>query len=100
MSDERNNFNDGAPSAAEACRVELHKIAEQAADPALTEMYEIVGERERRNRAAAGGGNVVTFPHLRTRQPGEAPSFKVGEAAEKGRNILPFRWKRGRGVGR
>jgi hypothetical protein len=69
-------------------------MAEQAADPALTEIYEIVGERERRNRAATDGGNVVTFPHLRTRQPGEAPSFKIGEAAEKGRNVLPFRWKR------
>jgi hypothetical protein len=95
MSDERNNVYDAAPATAEACRVELHKMAEQAADPALTEMYEIVGERERRNRAAAGGGNVVTFPHLRTRQPGETPSFEIGDAAEKGRNILPFRWRRG-----
>jgi hypothetical protein len=95
MSDEHNNFKDAEPAAAEACRVELHKMAEQAADPALTDIYEILGERERRNRAAAGGGNVVNFPHLRTRQPGETPSFDIGEAAEKGRNILSFRWTRG-----
>ncbi|KJF73560.1 hypothetical protein [Agrobacterium arsenijevicii] len=95
MSDERNNFHDEDPAAAEACRVELHKMAEQAADPALTDMHEIVGERERRNRAAADGGNVVNFPHLRTRQPGETPSFDIGDVAERGRNILPFRWTRG-----
>lgn len=94
MSDERNNVHDGERAAAEACRVELHKMAKQAADPALTELYEIVGERERRNRAATGDGNVVAFPHLRTRQPGEKPGFVIGEAAEKGRNILPFRWTR------
>ncbi|KNY35209.1 MULTISPECIES: hypothetical protein [unclassified Agrobacterium] len=94
MSDERNNFHDDEPAAAEACRVELHKMAEQGADPALTDMYEIVGERERRNRAAAADSNVVVFPHLRTRQPGETPSFALGEAAEDGRNILSFRWTR------
>ena len=93
MSDERNNFHDDEPAAAEACRVELHKMAEHAADPALTDMYEIVGERERRNRAAADS-NVVIFPHLRTRQPGEKPSFALGEAAEGGGNILSFRWTR------
>ncbi|MBO0125882.1 hypothetical protein [Agrobacterium sp. OT33] len=94
MSDERNNFHDEEPAAAEASRVELHKMAEQAADPVLTEIYEIVGERERRSRAAAEGGNVVTFPHLRTRQPGEAPAFVVGTAAAEGRNILSFCWRR------
>ncbi|MCZ7466378.1 hypothetical protein [Rhizobium rhizogenes] len=94
MSDERNNFHDDEHAAAEACRVELHKMAEQGADPALTDMYDIVGERERRNRAAATDSNVVTFPHLRTRQPGETPSFTLGEAAEGGRNILSFRWRR------
>ncbi|MBO9655206.1 hypothetical protein O3S81_00945 [Agrobacterium sp. SOY23] len=93
MSDERNNFK-GEEPAAEACCVELHKMAGQAADPALTELYEIVGERERRNRAARIGGNVVTFPYLRTRQPGETPPFELGEAAERGRNILPFGWIR------
>ncbi|MFK3779973.1 hypothetical protein [Agrobacterium sp. NPDC089420] len=93
MSDERNNVHE-EPAAAEACRVELHKMAEQGADPALTDMYEIVGERERRNRAASDGGNLVIFPHLRTRQPGEAPPFDIGDAAERGRNILPFRWMR------
>ena len=96
MSDERSNFKGEEPAADEACRVELHKMAEQAADPALTEMYEIVGERQRRNRAVTAGGNVAIFPHLRTRQPGEAPPFALGEAAEKGSNILPFRWTRRR----
>lgn len=97
MSDERNNFKDGVPAAAEACRVELHKMAEQAADPALTDIYEIIGERERRNRLARSSGNVVTFPYLRTRQPGETPSFEIGAAAEEGRNILSFRWTRRKG---
>jgi hypothetical protein len=66
-------------------------MAEHAGDPALTEMYEIVGERERRNRLAQGR-NVVAFPYLRTRQPGERPPFALGDSAEKGSNILPFRW--------
>lgn len=96
MSDERNNFK-GEEPAAEACRVELHKMAEQAADPALTDIYETIGERERRNRLARSGGNVVTFPYLRTRQPGETPSFEIGAAAEEGRNILSFRWTRRKG---
>lgn len=94
MSDERNNVRDVEPAADEACRVELHKMAEQAADPALTEMYEIVGERERRNRLAQGCNKVVAFPYLRTRQPGEKPGFDIGAAAERGRNILSFRLKR------
>lgn len=94
MSDERNNFKDAEQAVAEACRVELHKIADQGADPALTEMYEVVGERERRNRAAADGGNVLAFPYLRTRQPGEKPFFEIGDAAQRGGNILSFRWKR------
>ncbi|MCZ7851538.1 hypothetical protein ACQZ46_13770 [Agrobacterium salinitolerans] len=96
MSDERNEVTEDYPAVGEACRAELHKMAEQAADPALMEMFEIVGERRRRNRAATAGGNVAIFPHLRTRQPGEAPPFALGEAAEKGRNILPFRWTRRR----
>ncbi|MBW9066614.1 hypothetical protein [Agrobacterium pusense] len=91
MSDERSNVRDAEPAAGGACRVELHKMAEQAGDPALTEMYEIVGERERRSRLAQGR-NVVAFPYLRTRQPGERPPFALGDAAEKGNNILPFRW--------
>ncbi len=94
MSEERNDVRNAEPVTGEACRVELHKIAEQAADPALSEIYQILGERERRNRAAASRGNVVAFPYLRTRQPGEAPGFHLGKAAEKGSNILPFRWKR------
>lgn len=81
MNDERNNFRDENPAAAEACRVELHKIAEQAGDPVLTDIYEIVGERERRNRIVGSDGNVVTFPHLRTRQPGETPTFELGAEA-------------------
>ncbi|MGP4667307.1 hypothetical protein [Agrobacterium pusense] len=93
MSDERSNVRDAEPAAGEACRVELHKMAEQAGDPALTEMYEIVGERERRNRLAQGR-NVVAFPYLRTLQHGEKPPFALGDAAEKGSNILPFRWVR------
>jgi len=97
MSDERSNFHDENPAAAEACRVELHKMAEQAGDPVLTDIYEIVGERERRNRVARSGGNVLTFPHLRTRQPGETPAFEIDAAAEEGRNILSFRWKRRQG---
>lgn len=96
MSDERNEVTEDYPAVGEACRAELHKMAEQAADPALTDIYEIIGERERRNRAATAGNNVAIFPHLRTRQPGEVPFFALGEAAEKGRNILPFRWTRRR----
>lgn len=94
MSDERNNFKDAKQAVTEACRVELHKMADQGADPTLTEMYEVVGERERRNRAAADGGNVLAFPYLRTRQPGEKPFFEIGDAAQRGGNILSFRWKR------
>ncbi|MCZ7858294.1 hypothetical protein O9X81_16835 [Agrobacterium salinitolerans] len=96
MSDERNEVTEDYPAVGEACRAELHKMAEQAADPALTDIYEIIGERERRNRAATAGNNVAIFPHLRTRQPGEVPFFALDEAAEKGRNILPFRWTRRR----
>lgn len=94
MSDERNNFHGEERAAAEACRVELHKMAEQAGDPALADLYEIVGERERRNRAVIQSRNIVAFPYLRTRQPGEAPTFVIGAAAEEGRNILPFCWRR------
>ncbi|CVI61026.1 MULTISPECIES: hypothetical protein [Agrobacterium] len=91
MSDERNEVTEDYPAAVEACRAELHKMAEQAADSALTDIYEMVGERERRNRLVQGR-NVVAFPYRRTRQPGERPPFDPGEAAEKGHNILPFRW--------
>lgn len=92
MSEERNNVTDrDADATGEACRVELHKMAEQAADPVLTEMFEIVGERERRNRAARHASNVVNFPYLRTRQPGEASTFDPGRDAAEGRNVLKFR---------
>ena len=94
MSDERNSFKDAERAAAEACRVELHKMAEQAADPAVTDIYEILGERKRRNRAAAGSGNVLAFPYPRSRHQGERLFSEMGEAAENGRNILPFRWTR------
>ena len=36
MSDERNEVTEDYPAVGEACRAELHKMAEQAADPALT----------------------------------------------------------------
>lgn len=95
MSDERNNFPDEHRTADRPCGVELHKMAEQASDPATTEFYDIIGERERRSRVAGSGGNVVTFPHQRARQPGETTAFQTGVAAEKGRNILPLSWTRG-----
>ncbi|TZG36207.1 hypothetical protein [Agrobacterium sp. B1(2019)] len=89
MSDERNEVTEDYPAAVEACRAELHKMAEQAADSALTDIYEMVGEREERARAA----NVVVFPHLNARQPGRTPSFIEGAPGKCGRNVLPFRRK-------
>ncbi|MDS7597798.1 hypothetical protein [Agrobacterium tumefaciens] len=95
MSEERNNSTENDEQAAdETCRVELHKMAEHAADPVLTDMFEIVAERERRNRATRSPDNVLMFPYLRTRQPGEAAAFDPGRAAAEGRNIVMFRWKR------
>ena len=52
MSDERNNFPDEHRTADRPCGVELHKMAEQASDPATTEFYDIIGERERGSRVA------------------------------------------------
>lgn len=89
MSDERNNGHDDNPPAAEACRAELHKMAEHAGDFCLTDIYEMVGERDERNRTA----NVVVFPHLNARQPSRTPSFIEDAPDKRRRNILPFRRK-------
>lgn len=71
---------------------DLHKIAASNGEGFVPDMHEIIGERERRSRAARVETNILPFPYLRARHPGDDIPADLGKDAANGGNILKFRW--------
>lgn len=89
MKDEHSDF----VNAGESDYADLHKLAEQSGDSAISDMYRIVGERERRSRVAVEKANIVAFPRFRTRAPGDDVPIDLGQDAADGGNVVKFRWR-------
>ncbi|WP_313613177.1 hypothetical protein [Agrobacterium sp.] len=70
---------------------DLHKIAASNGEGFVPDMHEIIGERERRSRAARQKINILPFPYPRARHPGADIPFDLGKDAANGGNILTFR---------
>ncbi|MDO5896564.1 hypothetical protein [Agrobacterium sp. Azo12] len=66
---------------------DLHKIAASNGEGFVPDMHEIIGERERRSRAAREKTNILLFPHLRARHPGDDIPIDLGADAENGGEV-------------
>ncbi len=65
----------------------LHKLAAQAGDGLVPELYEILADRRQERRSHV---NVIAFPIWEARFPGEAPDAPLGADAADGRNVVAF----------
>ncbi len=66
----------------------LHKMAAQNGDGMVPELYELMMDREERQRDYP---NVEQFPIWDARMPGEAAEKPLGRDAANGNNVVAFK---------
>ena len=78
-------MSDGRPDG--YVMIGLHKLASQAGDGLVPELFELLRLQENQRRDAA---NVATFPLWQTRKPGCGDGSGTAAGAAGGENIIAF----------